>query len=151
MRIWYSVHNANLLGFLYAPHTPFNIGRMPHFSPLREPTTYKAHSLSMTLSGFVVKKLLSLENNYHELTKLLGDQDVQRNPKRLKEVSKEVSKTEKVVACFNKYQNTELELQEAKEMFEESCDDADIKEMAREETKVLEQRIDMLEEKLKVG
>ncbi len=145
------MHNANLLGFLCAPHTPFNIGRMPRFSPLREPTTYKAHSLGMTLSGFVVKKLLSLENNYHELTKLLGDQDVQRNSKRLKEVSKEVSKTEKVVACFNKYQNTELELQEAKEMFEESCGDADIKEMAREETKALEQRINMLEEKLKVG
>ncbi len=138
-----------MLAFLCAPHTPFNVGRMHRFSPLSESIPHKAHSLSMTLSGFVVKKLLGLENNYRELTKLLGDQDVQRNPKRLKEVSKEVSKTEKVVACFKHYQNTELELQEAKEMFEESGD-ADIKEMAREEINIVKQRIDVLENKLKV-
>ncbi len=105
----------------------------------------------MTLSGFVVKKLLSLEKNYHELTNLLGDEDVQRNPERLKDVSKERSITEKVVACFEKYRNTECELQEAKEVFDESCGDTDLKEMAREETRVLKQRIEVLEEKLKVG
>ncbi len=105
----------------------------------------------MTLSSFVVKKLLSLEKNYHELTKILGDEDVQRNSKRLKEVSKERLKTEKVIDCFKKYQNTELELQEAKEVFDESCGDADLKEMVREEERVLTQRLEMLEEKLKVG
>ncbi len=150
MRLWCSVHSANLLGFLCTPNTSFHVGRMPRFSPLGETETSRA-PLSMTLSGCVVKKLLNLEKNYHELTDLLGDEDVQRNPERLKEVSKERSKIEKVVARFEEYRDTECELREAKEVFQESCGDADLKEMAREEARSLKQRIEMLEEKLKVG
>ena len=53
---------------------------------------------------------------------------------------------------FNQFKYTDLkeELEGAKELFQEAGDDPDMKEMAREEMKQIETRMEELEEEIKV-
>ena len=71
-----------------------------------------------------------------------GDQDKFRN------LSKEFSQLEDVVAGFNAYQQAQENLASAQEMLNE--DDADMREMAQEEMKEAKGEIERLETELQV-
>lgn len=105
--------------------------------------------LSMALDGYVVDRLKSMQRNFKELTERLGDPDVINNTKLLTEVSQERSKVEGVVEAYEEWQNLQRELEDTKEMFNES-DDREEKELCREEMKSIEERLEELESQLMI-
>lgn len=107
----------------------------------------------MSLDDFVVEQLGGIERTYKELTERLGDPDVLSDPKRIMEVSRERASVEEVVVAFNDYTKASEDLEGAKEFFAESSGaggDPEMKEMAREEIRELEAKIEELEARLKV-
>lgn len=105
--------------------------------------------ISMVMDEFVYRQLMGIERSYKEMTERLSDPDVLADSKKLTEISKERSKMEKVVNTFQEYQGMAAQLTDTTEMFQESGDDAEIREMAREEMKDLTGRMDQAEVDLK--
>ncbi|GMI25324.1 hypothetical protein TrRE_jg2735, partial [Triparma retinervis] len=84
------------------------------------------------------------------MTERLADPDVINDPKLLMRVMSERSKSEEIVQAFESYRGAEGDYDTAVEMMRESGDDPEMKEMAREESKMAEQTMSALEETIKV-
>eukprot|EP00903_Cladosiphon_okamuranus_P009975 g9461.t1 len=112
-----------------------------------------ARPLRMALDDFVLDQLSGIDRTFNELTERLGDPDVLANPKLIMEVSQERASVEEVVNCYAEYTKAAEDLVGAKEFFAESSGaggDAEMKEMAREEIRDLEGKIEELETKMKL-
>ena len=96
----------------------------------------------------VVTKLENLVERFEEVQALLGDPDVIGNQDRFRNLSKEFSQLEDVVAGFNRYQEAQENLASAQEMLNE--DDAEMREMAQEEIKDAKAEIERLETELQL-
>ena len=117
--------------------------------PLFVNSNLRKGPLFMALDGYVVDRLKSMQRNFKELTERLGDPDVINNTKLLTEVSQERAKVEGVVESYEEWQNLQSELEDTKEMFNES-DDKEERELCREEMKSIEQRLEELESQLMI-
>ncbi|KAG5190120.1 peptide chain release factor 1 [Tribonema minus] len=104
----------------------------------------------MALDDFVVRQLGGIERSYNEMTERLGDPDVLADSKKLMEISKDRAKMEGVVTMFGEYKDALAQLGGATEMFQESAGDAELREMAREEMRDLEARMERMEVDLKL-
>ena len=102
------------------------------------------------LDAFVADKLESVKRAFNELTAQMGDPEVAGNPDELTRISKERAALEETVEAFDRHRELEVELEGAKELFNEAGDDADMREMAREEQRDIEAQLDELDERLKV-
>lgn len=92
----------------------------------------------------------SIKRSFNALTERLGDPDVLDDPRLLRQIMSERSKSEEIVTVYEQY-CTDLENYEgAKELFQEAGDDADMREMAREEMKEMEPQIDEAIDKIRV-
>lgn len=98
----------------------------------------------------MIRKLQSTKDTFESLTIQLADPDIMSNSGELTRVSKARAALEPVVAAYDDWNESISSLNEAKEMFAEATDDAEIREMAREEIGTLEKRLDDLEQHLKV-
>lgn len=98
---------------------------------------------------FVLERLGSIKNHYNELTAQLEDPEIMANVDQLTKVSRERAKLEATVTSFDTYTSLEAQLAEAKAMFAE-VDDAEIREMAREEVRELENQLAQLDDDLKL-
>jgi len=87
---------------------------------------------------------------YEELGARLEDPDIMSDTDELLRVSKERAKLEDTVQAYNEYQMIQQQLAEAKEMFADSGDDPEMREIAREEMKELESALNALDERLKL-
>ena len=96
----------------------------------------------------VVRKLENLVERFEEVQALLGDPQVIGNQDKFRNLSKEFSQLESVVAGFNAYQQAQENLDSANEMLKE--DDAEMREMAQEELKIAKADIERLETELQV-
>lgn len=96
----------------------------------------------------VVTKLENLVERFEEVQALLGDPDIIGNQDKFRNLSKEFSQLEDVVAGFNRYQQAQENLESAQEMLNE--DDADMREMAQEEIKEAKAEIERLETELQL-
>eukprot|EP00638_Chattonella_subsalsa_P007956 CAMPEP_0117756814 /NCGR_PEP_ID=MMETSP0947-20121206/14329_1 /TAXON_ID=44440 /ORGANISM="Chattonella subsalsa, Strain CCMP2191" /LENGTH=366 /DNA_ID=CAMNT_0005576527 /DNA_START=428 /DNA_END=1528 /DNA_ORIENTATION=- len=103
----------------------------------------------MEIPGYMKEKLSGIEQTFNQLTNALADPDVIGDSNQLLKITKERSKLEEVVEAYQEYQTKEEEFIGAKELFQEA-DDAEMKEMAREEMNELEERMDELQAKLKI-
>ena len=92
------------------------------------------------------RKLETLQERYEEVGALLSDSDVISDQNQFRELSMEYSQLEPVIQSFAAYQAAEEDLQSAQEMLKD--DDADMREMAVEEQKDAQQRIEALEMEL---
>ena len=92
------------------------------------------------LDSFMVGRLDDMRGTFDELTARLADPDVLDDPDKMLQISKQRADAEEVVNAYEEYQNLEEELQGATEMFQEA-DDQEMRELAREEVKDLEERI----------
>jgi len=72
------------------------------------------------------------------MTERLADPDVINDPKLLMKVMSERSKSEEIVTAFETYTKAESDFDGAVEMMRECGDDPEMKEMAREESKLAE-------------
>ena len=93
-------------------------------------------------------KLLSVENKYDELMTKLGTVEVQSDPAEYKKSAKALSELEPLVQKFREYKGVEEDIKGAQELV--NGNDAEMRELAREELKTLESRRDALLQELKI-
>jgi peptide chain release factor 1 len=88
-------------------------------------------------------KLESLVDRHEEIAGLLADPDTMADQNKFRSLSQEYAQLEPVVSSFNAYRNTLSDIDDAKLMLQE--DDADMREMAKEELSAAEDKMDELE------
>jgi peptide chain release factor 1 len=88
-------------------------------------------------------KLESLVDRHEEISGLLSDPDTMANQNKFRELSQEYAQLEPVVSNFTKYQQCLSAIEDAKVMMKE--DDADMREMAKEELAAAETESEELE------
>lgn len=91
-------------------------------------------------------KLNPFINRYNELSRLLSSPDITSDIKRMTELSKEQSSLSDIVEKANEYKDVLSQISDAKAMLS----DPEMSDMAKEELKELEPRIDELEEEIKL-
>ena len=99
--------------------------------------------------AYLLDKLKSVKQTFEELTHRLADPDIATNPDELQKIAKARSSLEETVVTYQKWQEATEELEGAKEILKEAVD-PEMKEMASMEAEELEERIEELENKLKV-
>ena len=98
---------------------------------------------------FVLDRLAQIKATFDGLTAQLEDPDLMSNTDELLRVNKERSALESTVDAYQQYLTLTQSLSEAKELFNEA-DDAEMKEMAREEIKDCDAQLSDLEVQLKL-
>ena len=93
------------------------------------------------------QKLQTLSYRYTEIGGLLSDPSVMSDQNRFRDLSKEYAELEAIVLCFRQYEKNQQALQDANELLSEA--EGDMKELAVEEIKELEQAQIGLEQDLK--
>ena len=93
-------------------------------------------------------KLLSVENKYDELMTKLGTAEVQADAAEYRRAAKTLSELEPLVQKFREYKSVEQDINGAEELV--NGNDAEMRELAREELKTLEVRRDALLQDLKI-
>lgn len=97
----------------------------------------------------ILTQLEIVEERYEKLNELLSDPDIIGDSKKLMELSKEQRSIEKTVFVFREYKDILRQIKEIKELLDIE-NDKDMKEMMQEEVKELENKVNPLEEKLKI-
>ncbi|MCX8049695.1 MAG: peptide chain release factor 1 [Methylohalobius sp.] len=93
-------------------------------------------------------KLDKLSQRFEEITALLTSAEVQANPQRLRDLSREYAQLEKVYATYQDYRQTLSELTSAEALLAEN--DPELKALAQEEISQIKARLAMLEHQLKL-
>ena len=100
--------------------------------------------------AYLLNKLNSVNQTFHELTRRLADPDVAKDPDEFQRIAKARSSLEETVSTYDTWKALQEELTGAREIYRESSSDPDLKEMAAAEVSELEERLDGLEARLKV-
>ncbi len=95
------------------------------------------------------EKMAGLERRFAELSSLLGDPTIIANRSEFAKLSKEHSDIDDMVGAWSVYLKTEDDLAQAKAMLNES-DDAEMREMAKEEVAELEASIEKQQQDIKI-
>ena len=93
-------------------------------------------------------KLESLAERLEEINHLLSSPDVIGDQNKFRALSQEHSQLTPVVNCFNDYESTMGDFNEAKRMLDD--DDKDMQEMAKEEFKEAKEHLEKLESDLQI-
>ncbi|EFA70188.1 peptide chain release factor 1 [Cylindrospermopsis raciborskii S07] len=99
---------------------------------------------------YLLEKLKSVEQTFHELTRRLADPDTAKSPDEYQKIAKSRSSLEEVVIAYETWKNSQEELVGARQILKESNGDPELHEMATMEVKDLENKIEHLEEQLKI-
>ena len=91
----------------------------------------------------LLRKLQDLQDRHLEVAALLSEPDIINNQNKFRELSQEYSELEPVVTCFSQYEKIKGDIELAQQLLQE--DDADMREMAREEISELESSSENLE------
>ena len=102
----------------------------------------------MALRPTIEQKLILLKDRFAEIRALLSDVKVINDQQRFKELSKEYAYLTPIVASFDEYQATQVALKEAGTMLEDA--DAELKTLAMDEIKNLNEKINQQEEQLQI-
>lgn len=98
----------------------------------------------------MIRKLESTKVSYDNMTIQLADPEVCADTKELLRLTKARAALEPVVSAYDEWTSSSEGLEGAKELFAESGEDAELREMARQEINDLEAKLSELEEKLKI-
>jgi len=88
-------------------------------------------------------KLENLSERLQEISALLSDPEVIGDQNRFRTLSQEYAELDPIVACFERYNQAQSDIDSAQEMLDEN--DAEMKELAQEELKDAQQRRSELE------
>ena len=94
------------------------------------------------------ERLKKIEEEYEILSRKLADPALASDPKELQKVAKAHSELEGIVLRYREYKRLQSELEENKILAEE---DSELRELAKEEIKILEEKLEALEEELKLA
>ena len=100
--------------------------------------------------SYLLEKLQSVEQTYQELTRRLADPDIATNPDELQRVAKARSSLEETVNTYEEWKSTQEELTGAKQIVKDAGGDSEMREMAALEVAELEEKVTVLEDRLKV-
>jgi peptide chain release factor 1 len=100
--------------------------------------------------SYLLDKLKSVEQTFHELTRKLGDPDIARDASEMQRIGKARAALESVVETFDLWKQTQEDLVGARQIVKESGNDLELQEMATLEAGELESKSDELERQLKV-
>ena len=100
------------------------------------------------MKASIRERLSQVSERYEEIGLLLSDPSVFSDQNRFRDLSKEYSQLEPVVAAWKQWQETRDGIEEARQMLEES--DPELREMAAEELEGGQQRIESLEKNIQV-
>ncbi len=95
------------------------------------------------------EKLQQIEVKYEELNAQLSMPDVHSDSARYQKLAKMHSEYSEIVEKYREWKIIEADLKGAKQLFAES-DDAEMKQMAHDEMRALEERIGVVEQALKL-
>ena len=93
------------------------------------------------------EKLEDIEKKYIDLTKKLASEEINNNPKKLIELSKELSEIEEIVFEYRKFKKIKKEKEEAEEILNSS--QGEMKELAQLEFEENIEKLKKIEDKLK--
>lgn len=97
----------------------------------------------------LLKKLEEMSRRYDEVNILIQDPDLIKDQKKYKEIMREHSHLSSVMEAYAEYKEVLQGIEDSKVLITEE-DDQDMKEMAREELRGLEEKQPLLEEKIKM-
>ncbi|NLM00463.1 MAG: peptide chain release factor 1 [Treponema sp.] len=97
----------------------------------------------------MIKKLEQMALRYAEVNELIQDPELIKDQKKYKDIMREHSHLTSIMEAFEEYKNVLNGIEEAKQIITEE-DDHDMKEMAREELKELEERQPQLEDSIRM-
>jgi peptide chain release factor 1 len=100
--------------------------------------------------SYLIEKLNSVEQTFQELTKRLADPDVAQDPEEFQRIAKFRSSLEETVDTFHEWKASVEELAGAKEVYKDANGDPELREMASLEVESLEQKLESLENHLKI-
>jgi peptide chain release factor 1 len=100
--------------------------------------------------SYLLEKLKSVEQTFHELTRRLADPDVATDPDEFQRVAKARSSLEETVTAFEDWKTTQEELAGTKQILKEAGGDPEMREMASLELEELEEKTAQLETRLKI-
>jgi peptide chain release factor 1 len=99
---------------------------------------------------YLLEKLKSVEQTFNELTRRLADPDTAKNPDEYQKVAKSRSSLEEVVTTYETWKTATQELAGARQVLKEANGDPEWQEMAALEVSELEEKLEYLENRLKV-
>jgi peptide chain release factor 1 len=99
---------------------------------------------------YLLEKLKSVEQTFHELTRRLADPDTAKNPDEYQQIAKARSSLEEVVQTYETWKTSTEELVGARQILKEANGDSELQEMAALEVEDLESKIEELENRLKI-
>ncbi len=100
--------------------------------------------------AYLLEKLNSVEQTFHELTRRLGDPDIARDPDEFQKVAKARSGMEETVNSYDAWKKAQEDLTSAQLMLRESAGDNEMVEMVQMEIQELKEKIESLESHLKI-
>jgi len=97
----------------------------------------------------LIKKLEDLSKRYSEVTEMVADPDLIKDQARYKDTMREHQHLSELMSLYDEYKKTLSGIEESTRLITEE-DDHDMKELAREELKELEEKKPKLEEQIKL-
>lgn len=101
------------------------------------------------MANLILDKLQGVKSRFDEVSELITQPDVASDMKRYIRLNKEYKQLEPIVEAYNEYENILSNIDSAKEILAEEKDE-EMKEMAKMELDELSQKIEPLEDTLKV-
>ncbi|GAA6617487.1 peptide chain release factor 1 [Scytonema sp. NUACC26] len=99
---------------------------------------------------YLLEKLKSVEQTFNELTRRLADPDTAKNPDEYQKIAKSRSSLEEVVETYDTWKKAQEDLIGARQVLKEAQGDLELQQMAALEVDELEQKIEELENRLKI-
>ena len=97
----------------------------------------------------LIKKLDECEKRFKEVSDLIADPELIKDQKKYKEIMREHSHLSTVMEAYEEYKTVLQGIEDVKTLITEE-DDHDMKEMAREELKELEEKLPTIENNIKM-
>lgn len=97
----------------------------------------------------LLEKLEKIVDRYHEVESLLGESDVMNDMKRYVQLNKEYRDLAPIVEAAKRYRTLQEGLQQARTILAEE-NDPDLRELAKQEIEELEQKVDPMEEEIRL-
>jgi len=100
--------------------------------------------------SYLLEKLRSVEQTFHELTRRLADPAVATDPTEFQRLARARSSLEETVDTFDSWKKGQDDLVGARQILKEANADPELREMASLEVEELEEKLETLESRLKV-
>jgi peptide chain release factor 1 len=98
----------------------------------------------------MLESLINVEKRYDELSELMADQQIASDYEQISRLAKERAELQDLVETYRHYKALQLELEDAELLLHDEDQDADLRELAREEVTRLQVEVETLEQTLRV-